>query len=289
MAKRLIPILLVLSLVGYFGYRAWQQREAERAEPTYYGTIEADEVLISAQLAGRVLELTVDEGDRVEQGQLLVRLDDSIYAAQLGQAEAAVRLAASQNGVIGANTEGIDINLARTKKLLDTGSATQMQLDNLEIQRSALDAQRQVIGSQVNQARATVKLAQTQLGYSRITSPLTGVVLRRHVLPGETVFPGSALLTVADLSTLEVKIYVPGPVLGKIRLGQQVQLFTDSYPNQPFVGTIARISNQAEFTPKNVQTRDERVRLVYAVTVRVPNPDGVFKIGMPVDAVFAAR
>jgi HlyD family secretion protein len=103
------------------------------------------------------------------------------------------------------------------------------------------------------------------------------------------VFPGSALLTLADLSTLEVKIYVPGPLVGKIKLGQRVEMLTDSFPNRPFIGAISKISDQAEFTPKNVQTRDERVRLVYAVTVRVPNPDGVLKIGMPVDARFLAR
>jgi HlyD family secretion protein len=239
-------------------------------------------------VAGRIIELNAEEGGRVEEGALLVRIDDSLYAAQLRQAQAAVRTAASQDHVIDANTEGVDINVNRTKRLLDVGSATQMQLDNLNTARSTLDAQRQVVGSQVNQARAVVHLAQTQLGYTRIVSPLSGVVLRRHVLAGETIFPGSALLTIADLSVLEVKIYVPGPLLGKIKIGQQVELFTDSFPNRPFLGAISRISDQAEFTPKNVQTRDERIRLVYAVTVRVPNPDGVLKIGMPVDARFVA-
>jgi len=96
-------------------------------------------------------------------------------------------------------------------------------------------------------------------------------------------------VTLADLSFMEVRIYVPGPMLGRIQLGQTVDLETDSYPDRAFTGTVATIAEEAEFTPKNVQTRDERVRLVYAVKVRVPNPDGTLKTGMPVDAWFARQ
>ncbi len=289
MARRIVPLLLVLSLFGYFGYRVWQQRQEARLDDTFYGTIEATETVISAQLAGQLVELTVDEGDAVEAGQLLARIDDKVYRAQLAQAQAASRAAASQQAVLNAGLKGVDSNLDRTKKLLATGSATEMQFDTLDAQRDSLRAQKGVVARQVGQAEAAIQLAETQLSYATIAAPLAGTVVRRHVELGESVFPGSALMTIADLSVMEVKIYVPGPMLGKIRLGQRVLLYTDSFPNRPFTGAVATIAEQAEFTPKNVQTREERVRLVYAVKVRVENPDGVLKIGMPVDARFVTE
>lgn len=289
MARRIVPLLVALTLFGYFGYRVWQQHQEARLDDTFYGTVEATETVISAQLAGRLVELNVDEGDTAEAGQLLARIDDKIYRAQLEQAQAASRAASSQRAVLNAGLKGVNTNLERTKKLLATGSATEMQFDNLETQKQSLQAQKGVVARQVGQAEAAIKLAETQLGYTTITAPLTGTVVRRHVELGETVFPGSALMTIADLTTMEVKIYVPGPMLGKIRLGRQVMLFTDSFPDKPFSAVVATIAEQAEFTPKNVQTREERVRLVYAVKVRVDNPDGVLKIGMPVDARFVTE
>lgn len=286
MAKRIVPIIVILALVGYFGYRGWQQKQQEKAQQVFFGTVEAEEVLISTQLAGRVVELNADEGLTTNEGDLLVRIDDTLYAAQLAQARAAVGTAASQNKVINATAGGLDTNLVRVKKLFQSGSATEMQLDELQTHRDVLDAQKKVVGNQVGQALAMVNLAEAQLEYTRIHAPLNGTILRLYIQQGETVFPGSALMTIADLASMEVTIYVPEPMLGKIKVGQKVELTTDSFPDRPFTGAISHIAEQAEFTPKNVQTRDERVRLVYAVTVRVSNPDGVLKIGMPVDARF---
>jgi HlyD family secretion protein len=161
-----------------------------------------------------------------------------------------------------------------------------MQLDDVETQEEVLKAQQKVVHAQVVQAEAALQLAETQLAYTRVIAPVSGTVIRRDVELGETVLPGSALMTLADLSTMEVKVYIPGPMLGKIRIGQRVDLVTDSYPDRRLRGSVATIADEAEFTPKNVQTRDERVRLVYRVKVRVPNPDGILKTGMPVDAWF---
>jgi len=286
MARRIVPLILALSLAGYFGHRFWTHKQAIEGDQSFFGTAEAVEVSLSAQVAGRVVDLSVQEGERVEAGRLLVRIEDSLYLAQVEQARATMQAASRQIAVIDANLAGIETNLARLRKLLASGSATQMQLDDLETQKSVLEAQKPVIYSQVEQARAALKLAEEQLGYTRITAPLSGTILRVPVELGETVFPGSTLLTLADLTTLEVKIYLPGPMLGRIQLGQKVDLRTDSFADRILTGTVATIADEAEFTPKNVQTRDERVRLVYAVKVRVPNPDGTLKAGMPVDAWF---
>ena len=286
MAKRIVPLVLILTLVGFFGHRFWSQRKALEQDASFYGTVEAVEVLVSAQVTGRITGLFVDEGQRVEQGLPVVTIDDLLYQAQVEQARAAVAFARSQFAVLKAELKGVRIALARIRKLRSTGSATEMQLDEVETKESVLKAQEKVVGAQVVSAETALHLAETQLSYTRIEAPVSGTVIRRDVELGETVLPGSALMTLADLSTMEVKVYIPGPMLGRIRIGQGVDLVTDSYPDRSFRGSVATIADEAEFTPKNVQTRDERVRLVYQAKVRVSNPEGILKTGMPVDAWF---
>lgn len=286
MPKRIIPLILVLAVAGSFGHRAWVKRQAALQERSFYGTVEAVEVTLSAQVGGKIVELPADEGKKIESGGLVAAIEDTLYRAQADQAAAALRTAEAQLKVLQANLAGIETNLNRVRKLLASGSATQMQLDDLETQKSILEAQKAVVASQRQQAEAALRLAEEQLGYTRIFSPVAGTVLRVPVELGETVFPGTALATLADLGTMEVKVYVPAPMLDRIRPGQRVDLRTDGSGERVFSGEVATIADEAEFTPKNVQTREERVRLVYAVKVRVPNPEGVLKIGMPVDCWF---
>jgi HlyD family secretion protein len=243
-------------------------------------------VLISAQVAGQVVEMPVTEGQVVQPGDLLARIDDTPYRAQLRQAEALVKAAGSQANAVAATQQGVRTEVSRTQKLLSSGSASDMQLDLLKTQRSALEAQHQAVSSQVEQARAAVALAQTQLGFARVVAPQGGTVLRTHAQVGETMFPGAALLTLADLQTMEIYVYIPEPMLGKVKLDQMVEVFTDSEPGKPRQGRVSYVADTAEFTPKNVQTKDERVRLVYKVKVTIPNADGALKIGMPVDVRF---
>jgi len=286
MAKRIVPIVLILAVAGYFGHKFRADRRALEQDRSFYGTVEAVEVVVSSQVMGRILELPVEEGSPVEAGALLARMDDALYRDQAHQARAAVQAARSQMAVVNANLDGARTALRRTRKLLATGSATQMQLDDLETREAGLIAQKQVVESQTAQAETALALAETQLAYTQVHAPLAGTLIRRNVEPGETAFPGSALMTLADLTVMKVKVYVPGPMLGRIGIGRPVDILTDTYPGRPFSGTVESIADEAEFTPKNVQTRQERVRLVYAVKVRVPNPDGVLKSGMPVDATF---
>ncbi len=272
MAKRIIPLLLILSIVGYFGFRAWEKSQADKRENRFYSTAEVDEVVISAQVAGKIVELNAEEGQTVLAGDPLARIDDTPYRAQWSQAEAAL-------AAVAANLEGLEDNFTRTDKLRKSGSATEMQYDTIKAQTQALRAQKRAAAAQVD-------LARTQLSFTRVMAPVTGTVLRVDVKKGETAFPGSALLTLADLSVMDVKVFIPEPMLGQIKFGQQVEIISDSFPRQPLRGKVAYISPEAEFTPKNIQTREERTRLVYQVKVRVPNPDGILKIGMPLDAIF---
>jgi len=126
---------------------------------------------------------------------------------------------------------------------------------------------------------------QTQIDMLTLTSPIDGIVTSRSVQAGEAALPGAALMTIANLDEVKLTIYVPEADLGKVYLGQEVEVQVDSYPGEVFGGTVSYISQRAEFTPQNVQTEKERVNMVFAVRVRLPNPGHRLRPGMPADAV----
>ena len=138
--------------------------------------------------------------------------------------------------------------------------------------------------AQVAEATAGRALAQARLDETRIVSPITGVVLRKNVEPGETVTPGTPILTLMDPRDLWLRAYVAETDVGRIRIGQPARVTIDAYPGRPFNGAITEIASEAEFTPKNVQTKKERVNLVFRIKIGLRNEDGVLKPGMPADA-----
>jgi HlyD family secretion protein len=132
--------------------------------------------------------------------------------------------------------------------------------------------------------QAAVAAAEAQLSYTLLSAPQAGTVLRKHVEPGEMIAGGTPVVTLADLSSIWLKIYVPEPDLGRVKLGQSADVTTDSYKGKVYRGTVTFINSEAEFTPKNVQTQEERVKLVFAVKIRLENPNQELKPGMPADA-----
>jgi len=138
--------------------------------------------------------------------------------------------------------------------------------------------------AQVAEATAVCALAQARLDETRIVSPITGVVLRKNVEPGETVTPGTSILTLMDPRDLWLRAYVAETNVGRIRIGQPARVTIDAYPGRPFTGAITEIASEAEFTPKNVQTKKERVNLVFRIKIGLQNETGILKPGMPVDA-----
>jgi HlyD family secretion protein len=132
--------------------------------------------------------------------------------------------------------------------------------------------------------RAAVAAAEAQLSYTVLTAPQAGTVLRKHVEPGEMIAGGTPAVTLAELTNIWLKIYVPEPELGRVKLGQPAEVTTDSYRGKVYRGTVTFINSEAEFTPKNVQTQEERVKLVFAVKIRLENPSQELKPGMPADA-----
>lgn len=158
----------------------------------------------------------------------------------------------------------------------------QATLDRVRAGASAADLA--VLRAQLHQAEAAVTLARLQVERTTLRAPVSGLVLTRSIHEGELAVPGVPLLTLGDLDTVRLTLYIPENRYGLVRLGQTVRIYVDSYPGETFVGEVVYISPQAEFTPKDVQTQAERVHLVYAVRVRVPNPGHRLKPGMPADA-----
>jgi len=159
----------------------------------------------------------------------------------------------------------------------------QATLDELEAGPTAEEVA--LAEAQVRQAEAAVQLVDAQIAQLTLTAPLDGIVATRSAQVGETATAGVPLLTIANLDEVTLVIYIPENRIGQVRLGQEVEVRVDSFPERVFTGQVASIAGQAEFTPRNVQTQEERVNLVFAVRVRIPNPDGALKPGMPADAV----
>ncbi len=203
-----------------------------------------------------------------------------------------------------AGLKGAKATLYRLNQLKENPVALQAQVNaaqaeyetakaNVQVAQAALDALKAgateeeiaVAEAQVEQARRALASLEAQRELLTLTAPLSGLVLERVIQPGELAAPGATLLTIADLSQVTLTIYVPETAIGRVRVGQRVAVTVDTFPDRTFEGTVARIADEAEFTPRNVQTKEERVNLVFAVEVRIPNPDGALKPGMPADAV----
>ncbi|MCX5750128.1 MAG: efflux RND transporter periplasmic adaptor subunit [Candidatus Saganbacteria bacterium] len=234
------------------------------------GTIEATEVQIGSQTAGEVLERFFDEGDKVKKGDILVKVDPKNSQARYDQAVAIEKAAAIR----------FELSFKEFKRAGEL-FANRMISDqkNDEVTSSYRAAQ-----ADLDQASASKRLAKIALDNAVVTSPIDGVILSKNIEKGELVSIGLPLFTLADLNEVYLKIFVPETEVGKIKLGQNALVFVDSFPGKGFPGTVTFISDQAEFTPKNIQTQKERLNQVFAVKIKIQNPDQLLKPGMPADA-----
>jgi membrane fusion protein YbhG len=286
------------------------------------GTIEAVEVSVAAKTSGQVEKVLVEEGSRVQAGDELAVIDSASLAIQLRQAEAGVDLARSQLDLLlqGARVEDIrqteeaakqaeanlflaGEDLKRIRNLYEKESATAKMKEDAEARYKVAQAQHEAAEQALLKVRklsrpeevraAQARLAQAEAGRdllkktiadATILSPVSGIVTHKAIEAGEFVGLGTPLLTIADLDKVRLDIYLTEVELGRVRLGQPADVRIDSYPDRSLSGRVIFLSPEAEFTPKNVQTREERVKLVYRVKIEIPNPEGILKPGMPADA-----
>ena len=248
------------------------------------GTIEVEEIEIGSKLAGRVEKISADEGQKIDSGQVLLELDHKELDAQLSQAQASLKVASTQMSQAKSNLENLERNLRRMEELYKNGAVTSQQIDDLKTKLDVAQEQYKLNSYLFEHAQATADLAKAQLENTIIKSPIKGTVIKKNTELGEVVFPGASLMTLADLSSVWLKIYVNETKLGLVKLGQKARVKVDSYPNKDFEGEVIHISDQAEFTPKNIQTKEERVKLVFAVKIKLDNPLSELKPGLPADA-----
>jgi HlyD family secretion protein len=250
MNKKIIGILVILVIIG-----AGVQQILEKNKPEVYnGRLEATTIRLSAQNTGTVTALDVSEGDTVNAGESIAFINTEKLIAQRQQIDAELSL---QKDL-----------LEKTQRLLASGAATVQRRDELAARVSVLKSQRQGL--------------ELQLTDAGVKSPISGTVLTTYVHRGEFVVPGSLIAEVADVRQLEARIYFPLTKLTGIKIGQTVKVMTDGL-TKPMPGKISWIASESEFTPKTILTKETRTTLVYAVKINVPNPDGILKIGMPID------
>lgn len=263
------------------------------------GTLEATEVLISAKLAGTLIALPVHEGDIVREGQVIAQIDtEKIYLQKkqllAGLNELKLNIQNAQRGVDLAkdNLDNTEKKYNRIKSLLNNNSVTQQQYDDMETAYKAAQTQYdnavtslKALQAKEEQVIVQIELLESQMQDAKITAPIQGTVIEKYVEQGEIARPGGPVVSLADLQNMWIKIYFKETELGKIKLNGNAEMQINSYPDRNFPGRISWISSKAEFTPKNVQTKDARADLVYAVKIEVKNPEGILKIGMPADVV----
>jgi HlyD family secretion protein len=258
-------------------------------------------VLVSAEVQGKVTDLTMDEGQFVEKDALVGHIDTltlnlkklqmmsqkDAASARLTQVQSQVAVQEQQIKVLTKEQNRVSNlvkeNAAPTKQLDDING----QLDVLNGQIVSTRTQTLSIANEIKAMHYQVAQIDDQLNKSTIKNPIKGTLLEKYIETGEIAIPGKALYKIADLSVLKLRVFVSGAQLANIKIGQKISVFIDKNENEnkKLEGTISWISQQAEFTPKIIQTKEERVNLVYAVKVDVIN-DGSLKIGMPGEVKF---
>ena len=281
--KVMIPLIVLVLLAGgfslFFYYRS--QRDARALQLT--GTVEVTEVEISPELSAQVIALYHWEGDEVKQGDPLLDLDKSIVESQLRAAKAASQAAEAQTLLAQAKMENAERDYNRYLQLYEAKAIAPSVYDAYKTSYTVAKNTYTASLEQFKTAQAQVTTLQVQLQKTHICSPITGVVLERSVEAGEVIFPGIVAMTIGDIRNPWVRVYIGEPDIGKVRIGQQASVVVDAYPKRQFSGTLRYISSEAEFTPKNVQTREERIKLVYEAKVYLSNEEGILKPGMPAD------
>jgi HlyD family secretion protein len=271
--KKKIKILIIIAfitvaLAALFFY-IWEKQKEHNNKIKVSGNIEATDIRLSFRVQGKIKELLTDEGRVVKTGDTVARLEIDELTRIRDEAEASLRAAQYQY-------ELDKLDYERAENLLQAGSIPMQKRDLAKTKASAGKAN-------VEALKASLDLANTRLGFADLTSPIDGFVLVKSAEAGEVVQVGTTVFTVADLRDIWLTAYINETDLGRVKLNQPAEISTDTYPGKVYKGRISFISSEAEFTPKQIQTTEERVKMVYRIKIQVDNTNLELKPGMPAD------
>lgn len=319
----LIMLGVLALMAGGYLYVRTAANQAPDSSLRISGNIEAHESVVSFKVQGRIMELPVQEGQYVKQGDLLARLDDDDYRQQVSVDEATVgmRKAELELSVAGSRVQEIqvakqtlidaraDLELKRAEfrrrqeLLAEQGvsdedidrAASQLKRAQATYERAKQTHDQVVEGTRkeeiavrranLESAREALQMSRLKLNYTVLSAPVSGVVLVRQAELGEVVSAGTPVVTIADVDHLWMRGYLNETDLGRVKWGQSATIHTDTFSDKTYQGRVSFISSQAEFTPKSVETHKERVTLVYRIKIDLDNPNHELKPGMPADAV----
>ncbi len=250
-ARRIILVVVLLLALGLILWWALARGNGDE-QRVASGSVEATEYQVAAAIGGRISAVLVEEGAQVKKDQVLVRLDPAALDLQVTQAR-----------------EGVNAANAALRQARNDGTSAEVAEARARVQ----------------QAQASVDLAKVQQGYATITAPHAGTVTVVSTNAGQNAAPGRSLLTITDTGDVYARVFVPEPQLGSVTVGSAATITGDGVPQAD--GTVTFVSSQAEFTPNNVQTQDQRTKLVYQVRVKITDTSGAFKPGFPVDVRFS--
>ena len=298
--KLLIPFLLVAIIFTSCGDSS---KETDAS-----GNFEAEETIVSAEASGKILQLNIEEGQTLKAGDIIGYVDTTQLSLRKKQLHYSIRAllakqpdAATQLSTIQEQMETARFEKKRVESLLKADAATQKQLDDINAQltflqkqynatKTSLSITSQSLQSETYPLKAQIEQTEDLIKKSVLISPTNGTVLTKYMEQNEVATPGKALYKIADLSTLILRAYITGMQLPQIKLGQSVSVLIDAAEGgyKTYSGTITWVSDKAEFTPKTIQTKEERANLVYAVKINVKN-DGYLKLGMYGEVILSSQ
>lgn len=325
MKKKILLLILLVLVIGSAALIISRKEPASSGGLKVSGTIEVTATELSFKIPGRLARRLVDEGEMVQAGQIVAQLEDDELKSELnarnadyraGKAALADLQAGSRREEIAQGEAALARIKAETERLAKDAVRTEelfrrevIALKDVEAARAARDssaaAQREAEQhlkllksgprpdavherrARVESAEAALDLAKTRLSQSVLTAGHTGVVLAKHAEPGEMLVTGSPVITIGKMEEVWLRAYIPENELGRVKLGQTASVTIDGRPDKVYAGKVTFLSSQAEFTPKNVQTEKERVKLVYRIKITLANPEMELKPGMPADAVIS--
>lgn len=323
MNKRLliIPVAVIAAAAALYAYfQLRPQPDPNLIRVT--GNIELNDVEVSFRIPGWVEERPASEGKTIKAGEIVARLEVSELAQEVALREAEVRAYTAELAALHAGSRPQEITVAqaavrlaeaeverlaaefeRQKDLFERKTASQAVYERAkadhEVARSRLqEAQERLklteegprqediarAQARLDQVKQSLAIAKTRLGYATLRSPISGIVLSENIQAGEYVVPGVPVVTIGNLAEVWLRAYVNETDLGRVKLGQRVCVRTDTYPDKTYAGELSFIASAAEFTPRNVQTAEQRVKLVYRIKIDIPNRELELKPGMPADA-----